>query len=163
MIKIILDTQSAISGLLDFGAPREIILLTYKKHIQLWGSTLTFNEFCRVVRYPRLEKRVLARYLSVYSLEHEYSRLINFCITNNVEPGVIVPADRDDEEFIRVAIAINSKIIISRDNHLLDLSSYGSVRILRPSQFMEFWRNIIKVTSEGKRYRRTWRVWGIKK
>lgn len=160
MIKVVLDTQSALSGLLDYAAPREIILLAYRRRIQLWGSKITFGEFCRVARYPRLEKRILSKYLTIHTLEHEYERLLNFCSTDGVAPGILVPADRDDESFIRVAIVANAKFLISRDKHLLELSNYDSIQILRPSDFMKFWRMSNLLEKKGLWNRLKWRIWG---
>lgn len=162
MLEVVLDTQSAISGLLDFGAPREIMLLAYRRRIQLWGSNETYSEFCRVVRYPRLERRVLSRYLTIQSLEHEFFRIFGFCDTEGVEPGVLVEADRDDEEFIRVAIATDANYLVSRDKHLLNLGKYKSIPIVRPSAFMSMWRNRRddEAGTPALWTRRRWRVWG---
>lgn len=160
MIRVVLDTQSALSGLLDYAAPREIILLAYRRRIQLWGSKVTYAEFCRVARYPRLEKRIISKYLTIQALEHEYAGLLNFCNTDNIAPGTLVPADPDDESFIRVAIAANAKFLVSRDKHLLKLTSYGNVRILRPSSFMTILRTSDFPETKDLWTRPSWRVWG---
>lgn len=159
MFKLVLDTQSAISSLIDFGAPREIIILAYKKLILLCGSSLSSGEFCRVVRYPRLEKRILKKYLTVRALEYEYDMLLSYYNTKGVEPGEIIPADRDDEEFIRIAIASGAQTIVSRDKHLLNLHHYESIEIIRPSEFMRVWRINNQEGYNDIWNRRTWEVW----
>ena len=54
------------------------------------------------------------------------------------KPGpVIVEEDPSDDMFIRCADAGKANTIISGDQHLLDLKSYGKVKILTPSQFLK--------------------------
>jgi putative PIN family toxin of toxin-antitoxin system len=161
MIKIVLDTNSVVSGLLDFGAPRGIIILAYRRRIQLCVSSATLEEFTRVIRYQRLTRRIISKYLTIAALEHEYARLSLTFDTSCIREHPSIPADPDDEEFIRVALAADASLLITRDNHLLDLNSSASIQILRPSRFMECWRNNLnqntpnQFASEQSR----WHVW----
>jgi putative PIN family toxin of toxin-antitoxin system len=162
VIKVVLDTNSALSGLLDYAAPREIILLVYKRHVQLWGSVAAFSEFSRVVQYPRLERRILSKYLTISAIEHEYAKLLNLCNTRGIEPGILVKEDPDDDEFLRVAVAAAADFLVSRDKHLLDLVEFHTIPIVRPAQFMQLWRR----NQQHKRkelslwQRLNWRIWG---
>ena len=162
MIKVVLDTNTAISGLLDYAAPREIIILTYKRQIQLWGSKRTYSEFCRVVCYPRLEKRILYKYLTISSIEREYSSLVNIVDTTNTEISISIDDDPDDEEFIKVALEVNADYLISRDNHLLSQENYDSIPIIRPSIFMNLWRSDLQSQKSESisELKKRWKVWG---
>ena len=59
-----------------------------------------------------------------------------------VKPGhVIVRDDPSEDKFIRCAEAGKANIIISGDQHLLSLKSYGKRKILPPSQFLKALQN----------------------
>lgn len=162
MIKLVLDTNSAVSGLLDYGAPRGVFVLAYRRRVQLWGSSDSYSEFCRVVRYPRLERRILSRYLSIAGIEYEYSRMLNLCQTEGIAEEFRLDPDPDDEEFIRIALGSSADYLLSRDNHLLGLEDSLGIDVLRPSEFMELWRagKIASVEADTTADRRTWKVWG---
>lgn len=48
-----------------------------------------------------------------------------------------VCSDPDDDKFLALAIASNTKIITSGDKHLLDVSGYQGVSVLKPREFVE--------------------------
>ncbi len=165
MIRIVLDTNTAFTGLVGTGAPRELVLLAFRRRVELFGSAGTIAEFERVVGYPRLQRLITRVYLTPHLLVREYESILNLVDTRCVAPGLLVSADRDDEEFVRVAVACGAPYLISRDRHLLDLDRYGNIQILRPSLFMEGWRAASREdpgprTSVWERLR--WRVWGKK-
>lgn len=45
--------------------------------------------------------------------------------------------DPDDEKFLACAIAGKSKIIISGDKHLLKVSGYKGIKVLKPREFVD--------------------------
>ena len=45
--------------------------------------------------------------------------------------------DPDDDKFLACAIAGKSKIIISGDKHLLKVSGYEGIKVLRPRKFFD--------------------------
>ena len=48
-----------------------------------------------------------------------------------------VSADADDDKFLACAIAGPSQLIVSGDRHLLDISPYRNVTVLKPRQFVD--------------------------
>ena len=48
-----------------------------------------------------------------------------------------VSADADDDKFLACAIASSSQLIVSGDKHLLEISPYRNVTILKPRQFVD--------------------------
>ena len=48
-----------------------------------------------------------------------------------------VCADPDDDKFIACAIASKTKIIVSGDKHLLDVSGYQGIEVLTPRRFLK--------------------------
>jgi putative PIN family toxin of toxin-antitoxin system len=59
-----------------------------------------------------------------------------------VEPTVtprVVPDDPADDKLVAAALAGNTGAIVTNDQHLLDLDPYGTLRIIRPADFVSGW------------------------
>jgi predicted nucleic acid-binding protein len=48
-----------------------------------------------------------------------------------------VCGDPDDDKFLACALASGSKIVVSGDKHLLKVSGYQEVEVLRPREFLD--------------------------
>lgn len=48
-----------------------------------------------------------------------------------------VCSDPDDDKFLACAIASGSKIIVSGDKHLIKVSGYQGIEILKPHKFIK--------------------------
>lgn len=48
-----------------------------------------------------------------------------------------VSADADEDKFIACAIAGSLQIVVCGDKHLLDISPYRDVTVLKPRQFVD--------------------------
>jgi hypothetical protein len=60
-----------------------------------------------------------------------------------VEPAAVprvVPLDPDDDKLIALALAGCAEAVLTNDRHLLSLDPYGTVRILRPGEFVALWQ-----------------------
>jgi predicted nucleic acid-binding protein len=67
-----------------------------------------------------------------------YQEILPYFEIVRTKPGpMIVEEDPSDDMFIRCAEASKANTILSGDQHLLDLKSYGKVKILTPSQFLK--------------------------
>lgn len=158
MVHAVADTNTAISGLLSSGAPASILRLSYDRRITLWGCAESLEEFRRVIRYPRIEKRIAQLYRGVIAFEREYERLVNVISIDGIEPDLLVPDDRDDQIFIRVAVAAPAGYIITRDPDLLDLKRFKATLIVSPEEFMTAWR-AAQQAAPSRIARRWWLPW----
>jgi putative PIN family toxin of toxin-antitoxin system len=59
------------------------------------------------------------------------------CAIGNADVRGAIPDDPSDEKFLAAALNGKSKIIISGDQHLLDLKTYQDIVILTPRQFLD--------------------------
>jgi len=130
--RVVIDTNVVISGFLFGGEPGELIALWKKGRIKALASKEIVDEYLRVLTYPK------------FGLTPEE---INFILYQEIvphfeivrpKPGrVIIGDDSSDDKFIRCAQAGRGKTIISGDQHLLRLKSFGSIEILTPAQFLK--------------------------
>ena len=100
--------------------------------VQPLASKEIVDEYLRVLTYPRfgLSPEEIDFILYQEILPH-------FEIVRSKAGRVIIKEDPSDDKFIRCAEAGKATIVISGDKHLIDLGSYGQVKILTPSVFLE--------------------------
>jgi putative PIN family toxin of toxin-antitoxin system len=132
MIPVVIDTNVFLSALLFGGTPGKLISLWKSGKIQPQLNKTTVAELLRVLAYPKFE---LTENEIQYLL---YVEILPFCKVVSIETGpVIIAGDPSDDVFLRCCEISNAKALISGDNHLLALKSYGTCPILTPSQFLK--------------------------
>ena len=129
---VVIDTNVVVSALLFGGEPGELIPLWKAGRIQPKASKEIIEEYIRVLAYSKFK---LAEEEINFLLYHEI--LPYFEIVRVSRGRVIVRDDPSDDKFIRCAEAAKASIIISGDQYLLRLKSYGKIKILTLSQFLK--------------------------
>ena len=130
--RVVIDTNVVVSALLFGGVPGKLVPLWKSGRIRALASKEMIEEYLRVLTYPKFE---LSEEEINYLL---YQEILPYFEIVWTKPGpVIVEEDPSDDMFIRCAEAGKANAILSGDQHLLDLKSYGKVKILTPSQFLE--------------------------
>ena len=135
-MKIVLDTNVFISGVFFKGPPYQILKAWHGGNIQLLISDAIFKEYQRVGKilennFPNIDIGPILELLALY--------------TEHVSPQELpnpVCEDPDDDKFLACAIAGKSKIIISGDKHLLKVSGYEGIKVLRPRKFVNEYLDI---------------------
>ena len=130
-MKVVIDTNVLVSGTFFNGLPCQIIEAWRKKKFQLIVSTEIFTEYQQVLEilaktYPSIEIPPLLDYISR-----------NAVFYDGVVLSEQVSEDPDDDKFIACALASNCQIVISGDKHLLRISGYQNVFVLKPREFVE--------------------------
>lgn len=138
MIAIVPDANTILSGMISpNGATRKIIDLALAKKVVLYGSETTYKEFCEKIQIDRFQKYIKRQYSSFEKIIYDYRSFINVVDTFDILANTtVITTDPDDDEYLKVAIASNSKIIISRDHDLLDLKNYADTVIVSPEKFL---------------------------
>ena len=126
-----------ISGFLWRGPPRRIINLAALRKIRLCGTDATYKEFCRVISYPKFSKKLKTLHFSLQRLTLDYITLVSIFPEPPHSHRPIIAADPDDDIFVYAAIASRTNIIVSGDNHLLEMQEARGVHILRASEFIK--------------------------
>jgi uncharacterized protein len=131
-IRTVIDTNVIVSAILFGGIPGELISLWKSGHIQPLASKDIIDEYIKVLTYPKFD---LSEKEINYILYNEI--LPYFEIVTLKSGQSIIQVDPSDDKFLHCAKAGKASVIISGDRHLLSLKSYGKIRILTPSQFLE--------------------------
>jgi hypothetical protein len=131
-IKVVIDTNVVVSGLLFQGVPGRIVSLWQKKAIRPFITQEMIDEYLKVLAYPKFQ-------LSGAEIEYVmHQEILPYFEPVTASSDIhIVSADPDDDKFIHCALAGSVDIIISGDKHLLDLGEYRSISILQPAQFLQ--------------------------
>ncbi len=131
MIKVVLDTNIYISGILFAGKPREVLDLAIKGKIHVFISPDILSELRDVLSIKKFgSSRLNVLILLSVKLNH------NFYV-NPAKKYSIVSHDSDDNIIIDCAMESRVEYIITGDNDLLCLNKYKSITIINPALFIE--------------------------
>ncbi len=131
-IRTVIDTNVIISAILFGGIPGELISLWKSGHIQPLTSKDIIDEYIKVLTYQKFK---LSEKEINYIL---YNEILPYFEVITLKPGqAIIQEDPSDDKFLHCANAGRASVIISGDQHLINLKSYGKIKILTLSQFLE--------------------------
>jgi len=131
VIRVVLDTNVLVSGLLFGGGPGKLVDFWKTGVIRLIMSRLMLDEFLRVLAYPKFQ---LSEEEIHYLL---YVEVLPHLEMVEVHPGpILIPKDPSDDMFLHCAVAAGAKYIISGGRHLLRLKSHKRIKILSPAEFL---------------------------
>ena len=131
-VKVVIDTNVLISGLLFGGTPGKLIPLWQKRTIKPMASKEIIDEYLRVLTYPRFK---LDEAEINYILYREI--LPYFDVIDAPSKERIIAGDPADDKFIHCALAGRAKHIITGDRHLLALKLHHDIQIISPSEFIK--------------------------
>ena len=128
-MRIVIDTNVLISGIIFGGKPSKIIELLFGKKISVFASPEMADEYKRI--YGELGERYAKR------THNELNEIIN---SMNILPShshIEACRNPDDNKFIECAIDNRCIYIVSGDKDLLVLEQYEDIGILTVSEFLE--------------------------
>ena len=130
-MKIVVDTNVLVSGIFFTGPPHRILQAWKDGKLQIVLSADIIDEYLRVSealsgKFAGVDAQPILELLIKKAEIVQPKRL--------PEP---VCDDPDDDKFLAAAISSGAKIIISADRHLLTVSGYQSISVLRPKTFEE--------------------------
>lgn len=133
-MRVVLDTNTIISGLLWFGKPRKLIDLAESGNITVCTSPDLLRELREVLARPKLSNRLVAVESSAEEIIERFAALAHVVeVSTSV---TVITADPDDNNVLSCALAAQADYIVSGDQHLLALGSYEGIEILDATQFL---------------------------
>ena len=132
-MNIVLDTNVFISGIFFSGPPAQILRAWRESKIQILLSKAILHEYQRVgeelaVKYSAIDIEPIIGLLTLYG---EVVETKNISVSVCAEPG--------DNKFIECALAGNCKVVVSGDKHLLHISGYQGIEVVKPRGFIDIY------------------------
>lgn len=129
-MKVILDTNVFVSGVFFSGPPFQILAAWRDGKIRLVVSPEILDEYQRV-----------GEILAEDHANIDLKPMLDYVIRNAeiyAAPSLpeAVCEDPDDDKFIACALASGSTVIVSGDKHLLKVSGYQKIEVLKPREFV---------------------------
>lgn len=128
-MRVVVDTNVLISGIFFGGPPAEILKAWRDSALKFVVSSQILEEYYEVcerlsLRYPDIE------ITQILALIIQNSQVVK-------APPLPKPvsSDPDDDKFLACAIASDTKIVISGDSDLLNVSGYENIRVFTPREF----------------------------
>ena len=125
-MRIVVDTNTAISGLLWQGAPRRLLDVCRAGKVVIVTSQVLITELGEVLCRDKFAGRILRAGLSPREILEDYTHL-----TEEVEPKPLdgpVCRDPDDDEVLACAVTGKADMVVSGDADLLILRAFVTVQ-----------------------------------
>lgn len=135
MVRVVLDTNVSVSGVIASGYSARILDATREEEIKIITSVHLLEEFSDVIS----RRRIVRKYPDV---AENADILVDFLrsageIVEGIPQKEQVSSDRDDDYVLACAVDGKADYIVSGDPHLLDLKTYNEIPILSPREFTE--------------------------
>ncbi len=131
-VRLVLDTNTALSGLLWQGTPGKLIDLAKRQEVALYSSTPLLAELLGVMVRTKFAAALAARGLQVQTLFEGYAALVHLVVPAQINPTIA--RDPTDDAVLACALASQADYIISGDAHLLDLKQYRDMPIISAAE-----------------------------
>ena len=132
-MKVVLDTNVLVSGLLFGGVPGRILTAWSAGAIRLVISPPILDEYRRVGLELSKGREPLES-----MLEALLAMLTVHAVLVDAPPlDERVGDDPDDEMFLAAALAANASLIVSGDKHLLRVSGWRGIEVLKARSFVD--------------------------
>lgn len=127
-MRLVLDTNTAISGLLWHGTPGKLIDAAQAKTASLSTSALLLSELRGLLIREKFAKQLEARGLNAVEVFDGYAALTTIVVPAIIQPTIV--NDPSDDAVLACALGAKAELIVSGDRHLLDLQAHQGIRIV---------------------------------
>ena len=134
-MRLVLDTNTALSGLLWGGTPGRLIDAAEAGQVELASSAALLAELQGVLSREKFARQLAKRGITVADVFDGYAAMVTL-----VAPAVIAPTitrDPADDQVLAAALAAQADLIVSGDAHLLDLKSFKGIEIVTAAVAVE--------------------------
>ena len=131
-MRLVLDTNTALSGLLWQGTPGKLIDAAKRQEITLFSSTALLAELLGVITREKFSQPLATRGVQAQTLFQGYAALVQRAAPTLISPTILL--DPADDEVLACALGANADYIVSGDAHLLDLKQYQGMPIINAAE-----------------------------
>jgi hypothetical protein len=132
-IKVVLDTNVWISGLVFGGKPEAILKLFIDGQIIVIISEEIMTELRRIIidKFPLFKPRLSLLEASIRN---------DTILVQLGDQRIAVSRDSDDNKIIETAVTGKVNYIITGDDDLLILKIFGNIDIIKPAAFLDIYK-----------------------
>lgn len=134
-MRVVLDANVFVSALIsDKGSPARVLKSWEEEKFDLVVSPAILQEVTRVLHYSRVQERY-------HPPEGEIQGCLRLLARQAIEVVPfeklsVIERDPADSRYLECAIAGDASVIVTGDQHLLDLREYEAIQILTPAAFL---------------------------
>jgi putative PIN family toxin of toxin-antitoxin system len=130
-LKVVMDTNVFVSGVYFSGPPYQILQAWQSGEFELVMSQEILDEYRRVgeilaEEHPKIDLNPILNFVIEHAKVYKPAKL-----------KAPICEDPDDDKFFACALASGSKVIVSGDKHLLKVSGYEEIEVLKPREFVD--------------------------
>ena len=127
-MRLVLDTNVAISALLWQGVPGRLIQAATTGDITLVTTIPLLAELRGVLQRDKFQSQLHARAVAIEDLLDGYVELVH--VVPPAELAATIARDPSDDAVLAAALAGGADLIVSGDSHLLNLKRYQNIEIV---------------------------------
>lgn len=132
-MRLVLDTNVVLSGLIWRSHPRRLLELAREDALSLYTSSTLLEELADVLSREKWSAMLAARNTHATYLMQRYGMLVRIVKPQQVVR--VVPQDPDDDHVLACAVAANADLVVSGDKHLHSLGgAYQGIQIVTPAE-----------------------------
>ena len=131
-MRLVLDTNTAISGLLWQGTPGKLIDAARAGSVLLCTSAELLAELRGVLTREKFARQLETRGLNAIDVFDGYAALTTIIVPAIIQPTIV--NDPSDDAVLACALGAKAEIIVSGDRHLLDLEEHRGIRIVTAAE-----------------------------
>ena len=130
-MRLVLDTNTAVSGLIWGGVPGRLIDAAAAGKTQIISSVPLLDELHNVLFRKKFAAQLAEQGVDAADLFEGYAALVQFVFPAVIGPVIL--ADPDDDIVLATAVAGDAGAIVSGDAHLLGIGEFRGIPIVTPA------------------------------
>lgn len=142
-MKIVVDTNVAVSGLLWGGPPNRILKWARDGFLKIINCEGITSELKRVLHYGKFSQRLTILETSPGEVIAYFMNLTTYVPSPESIPKII-NEDLFDNIFLVLTVENKAHLIVSGDKHLLSLKEYKNIQIVTPGEASSIINTLLK-------------------
>jgi putative PIN family toxin of toxin-antitoxin system len=138
-MRVVLDTNTVISGLFWRGRPFEVLELMRSGQIEVYTSEAILEELLDVLQRSKFSQKLALLNSNAQEVVNSFISWVEVIEVGEV--AKVVASDPDDDQIIACAKLANADFIISGDADILNVKDDISIPVVNAGEFLEILAN----------------------
>ena len=135
-LRLVLDTNIVVAGLLWNGPPQRLLQAAIDGKVDLFSSAVLLDELAHTLGNSKFTKRIESFGTSIAALVSQYTALVSLVAPASVPR--VVANDADDDHVIAAAVAARADLIVTGDRkHLLPIGTHQGIAIVTAREVVD--------------------------